>query len=58
LRGGPEDVVAEIGEGGERGLIMDDQLFCACKARKGEGNNIQVTRQFKYQRFKERAKTI
>lgn len=32
-------------------MTLPDQLFCVCKARKGEGANIQVRREFKYQRF-------
>lgn len=34
-----------------RSMILEDQLFCVCKARKGEGHNIQVRRQFRFQRF-------
>ena len=34
-----------------RSMILQDQLFCMCKARKGEGNNIPVRRDFRYQRF-------
>ncbi len=37
-------------------MFLDDQLFCVCKARKGEGANIPVTREFKYQRFIAREK--
>jgi len=29
----------------------DEQLFCMAKARNGEGTNIQVRREFRYQRF-------
>jgi hypothetical protein len=36
-----------------RAMIKDDQFFCVCKSRKGEGDNIPVTRQFRYQRFQE-----
>ena len=39
-----------------RSMILKEQLFCACKARKGEGNNIQVERDFRYQRFVARRK--
>jgi hypothetical protein len=34
-----------------RAMILSEQLFCMCKARKGEGQNIQVKRDFRYQRF-------
>jgi hypothetical protein len=34
-----------------RSMFLEDQLFCACKARKGEGNNIPVRREFRFQRF-------
>lgn len=40
-----------------KSMTLDDQLFCVCKARKGEGNNVQVVRQFKYQRFSVKPKT-
>ena len=32
-------------------MTLPDQLFCVCKARKGEGANIPVIRDFKFQRF-------
>ena len=35
---------------------VPEQLFCVCKARKGEGANIPVLRTFKYQRFESRTK--
>lgn len=35
-------------------MILDDQLSCVCKARKGEGRNIPVSQDFRYQRFKAR----
>jgi len=35
-----------------RSMILPDQFFCLAKARKGEGNNIPVTRDFRFQRFK------
>jgi hypothetical protein len=34
-----------------RSMILEDQFFCVCKARKGEGDNIPVRRVFRYQRF-------
>ena len=34
-----------------KGMFLDDQCFCVCKARKGEGRNIQVKRHFLFQRF-------
>lgn len=34
-----------------RGMMLEDQFFCVCKARKGEGLNIQVRREFRFQRF-------
>jgi len=34
-----------------RSMILQDQLFCMCKARKGEGQNIMVRRDFRFQRF-------
>jgi hypothetical protein len=45
-------VAAERGKADmPRSMFLDDQLFCLCKARKGEGNNIQVRREFRFQRF-------
>lgn len=37
-------------------MFLKDQLFCICKARKGESTNVPVTRDFLYQRFKPRDK--
>jgi len=37
-----------------RSMIKEDQLFCVCKARKGEGRNIPVKREFRFQRFTSR----
>lgn len=34
-----------------RSMILEDQLFCVAKARKGEGHNIRVRRKFLFQRF-------
>ena len=34
-----------------RSMILQDQLFCMAKARKGEGQNIPMRRDFRYQRF-------
>lgn len=34
-----------------RSMILQDQFFCVCKARKGEGRNVPVTRDFRYQKF-------
>lgn len=43
---------AERGKGEmPRSLILEDQFFCLCKARKGEGTNIPVRREFRFQRF-------
>ena len=38
-------------------MFLEDQFFCTCKARKGEGQNIAVRRDFRYQRFIERPRT-
>lgn len=35
---------------------LDDQFMCVCKARKGEGSNIPVQREFRYQRFSPKPK--
>lgn len=32
-------------------MFLEDQLFCVCKARKGEGRNVRVRREFRFQRF-------
>ena len=37
-----------------KSMFHEDQLFCVCKARKGEGRNVMVRREFKYQRFASR----
>ena len=37
-------------------MIMHDQFFCLAKARKGEGNSVPVTRDFRFQRFIAKAK--
>ena len=34
-----------------KSMIKKEQFFCMAKARKGEGNNIPVERDFKHQRF-------
>lgn len=34
-----------------RSMFLKDQFFCVCKARKGEGRNLPVRRDFLYQRF-------
>jgi len=34
-----------------KSMTLDDQFFCVCKSRKGEGRNIPVTRKFLYQKF-------
>ena len=34
-----------------RSMFLEDQFFCMCKARKGEGQNIPVRREFRFQRF-------
>jgi hypothetical protein len=34
-----------------RSMILENQFFCVCKARKGEGLNIPVRREFRFQRF-------
>lgn len=34
-----------------RSMFLEDQFFCLAKARKGEGNNIPVRRDFRFQRF-------
>lgn len=34
-----------------KSMVHDEQLFCVCKARKGEGRNIKVKRNFRFQRF-------
>jgi hypothetical protein len=39
-----------------RSMILDEQFFCLAKARKGEGNNIAVNRDFRFQRFIQREK--
>lgn len=39
-----------------KSATLEDQLFCVCKARKGEGNNVQVVRDFGYQRFNAKPK--
>lgn len=45
---------AERGKGDmPRSMILEDQFYCVCKARKGEGSNVPVRREFKYQRFGE-----
>jgi hypothetical protein len=38
-------------------MFLEDQFFCTCKARKGEGQNIAVRRDFRYQRFIARPRT-
>jgi hypothetical protein len=38
-------------------MFLEDQFFCTCKARKGEGQNIAVRRDFRYQRFVARPRT-
>lgn len=35
-------------------MFLDEQFFCICKARKGEGRNIPVMRKFLFQRFESR----
>lgn len=35
-------------------MFLTDQFFCVCKARKGEGRNVPVRRDFLYQRFHEK----
>lgn len=37
-----------------RSMILQDQFFCSCKARKGEGQNVPVRREFLFQRFSAR----
>lgn len=37
-----------------KSMILEDQFFCVCKARKGEGLNIPVKREFLFQRFASR----
>lgn len=54
-RAGVEAAVKGKGEMPTQMFLLD-QLFCVCKARKGEGANIPVTRDFTYQRFKAREK--
>lgn len=45
-------VAAERGKADmPKSMILEDQFFCACKARKGEGANIPVRREFRFQRF-------
>jgi hypothetical protein len=39
-----------------KSMILEDQLFCMCKARKGEGRNIPVRRDFRFQRFVARSR--
>lgn len=34
-----------------RAMILQDQFLCVCAARKGEGSNIPIRRDFRYQRF-------
>ncbi len=34
-----------------RSMFLEDQFFCVCKSRKGEGTNVKVKRNFRYQRF-------
>jgi len=34
-----------------KSMIKPDQFYCMAKARKGEGNNIPVRRDFRFQRF-------
>jgi hypothetical protein len=34
-----------------KSMILDEQFFCVSKARKGEGSNIPVKRNFRYQKF-------
>lgn len=36
-----------------RSMFLEDQLFCICKSRKGEGTSVKVKRNFRYQRFEE-----
>lgn len=38
-------------------MFLEDQFLCTCKARKGEGNNIAVRRDFRYQRLIPRPRT-
>ncbi len=40
-----------------RSMILQDQFFCVAKARKGEGRNVPVRRDFRYQRFIARPRT-
>jgi len=37
-------------------MTPDKQFFCVCKARKGEGDYVELTRNFRYQRFEVVAK--
>lgn len=39
-----------------KAMILEHQFFCLAKARKGEGDNIPVCRDFRFQRFKARDK--
>lgn len=45
-------IAATRGQGDmPKGMILENQFFCVAKARKGEGTNIPVRREFRYQRF-------
>jgi hypothetical protein len=38
-------------------MFLEDQFYCVCKARKGEGAHIPVRRDFRFQRFVARPRT-
>lgn len=38
-------------------MFLEDQFLCLCKSRKGEGNNVAVRRDFRYQRLIPRPRT-